>query len=57
MGWCTIVVVRGDLFESCSGMVGGMTLILVSEPCSGIAGGMALVLMSSFGQEKGARSL
>jgi hypothetical protein len=57
MGWCAVAVVRGDLSESCSGVVGGMTLVLVSKPCSGIAGGMALVLVSSFDQEKGAQSL
>jgi hypothetical protein len=39
-GCYAIVVVRG-----------------VSKPCSGMAGGMALVLVGIFGQEKYARSL
>jgi hypothetical protein len=40
-GGYVVVVIRGDVFE----------------PCSGMTGGMALVLVSSFGQEKDARSL
>jgi hypothetical protein len=46
-----LVVIRGGVFEPCSGVDDGMALVLVSKPCSDMASGMVLVLASSFGQE------